>query len=446
LGNSGFIEYGDEVVTFGAGPLPFGSEGQLWRGSGFDDGWNRRYEQVGGYRIVPLGVMNDLPDLLRDTLDSFYAGEGIIGKKIGLMWGDGPMLYRLDYSIGEPVRCWVEDSEIEGWLKSWDYMRYLHCRLVDLQHINFCFSKLYRNRGYRIGASPKVAKLSHVSVSKCRLEYPPEDLDFPERVIVGDFPYVDLSRMAVYPLFDRNDPWRHAVSMSYSSVYSFCKDYISTPGYYGALPWIRLANTLAPLLANYNKNAAAIKYHIESPQEYWTEAEDRLKARCQSEGRPYTRDVLDKFQDEVFSAFGSNLTGLRNPGKFFHTKTFWDDEARNFAGWKVHVLKQEVKEYIDAQIIIANKADSAATSGFGLHPSLSNIMVDGKLSSGSEQLYAGKFFISAETAIPEWVLFNDLNTAIELNWPDKKLRIGFFRKIVMKESDVSSGDRVSNNV
>jgi len=81
-----------------------------------------------------------------------------------------------------------------------------------------------------------------------------------------------------------------------------------------------------------------------------------------------------------------------------------------------------------------------------LHPSLSNIMVDGKLSSGSEMLYALKLYLASDVNIPEEVILEPWNEAIELMWPTSKKRLGFYHKIVLREEDVTTNDRVTKNI
>lgn len=95
---------------------------------------------------------------------------------------------------------------------------------------------------------------------------------------------------------------------------------------------------------------------------------------------------------------------------------------------------------------MADKADSATASGMGLHPALSNIMVDGKLASGSEQLYALKLYLATEVDIPEMIVTRAINAAIAANWPAKKLKLGFYHDIVKTEDSVTSGERVKNAV
>ena len=67
-------------------------------------------------------------------------------------------------------------------------------------------------------------------------------------------------------------------------------------------------------------------------------------------------------------------------------------------------IDKKVKDYIEAQIRISNKADAAATSGFGIDPVLANLILENKLSSGSEKLYSIKVYNASETAIPDMIL------------------------------------------
>ena len=73
-------------------------------------------------------------------------------------------------------------------------------------------------------------------------------------------------------------------------------------------------------------------------------------------------------------------------------------------------------------------------------------MVDGKLASGSEQLYALKLFLATEVDIPESIVCRPINTAISLNWPEKKLKLGFYHQVVKTEDSVTSSNRVKNVV
>ena len=446
VGNFGIANTPAGMMSFSIGAQFSGFEGAAMYNFTVPNSWQDQRVQVGNYQIIPLGINNDMPLELQRMLDEFYSGEGILGKIQGLQWGEGPRLYEETYTPeGDIVRKWTTDKDVIAWLKSWDYENTLLRCHTDLVHGFGFFYKVFRNRGAGIGLKPYIASMEHVSVDKCRLEYPGDTLDYPQRIIVGHFPNVRIDKMSAYQMWNKNQPFAYGVSMGYQSIYSFCKQFYSTPRFLGAYSWIKLASNIAPLLTAYNANASAISYHIESPQSYWEDAADKLKENCHLKGIPYDDKMLEDFKDKAFKNFTDALTGTENVGKFLHTTNEFNSVANDFVGWKIIPLDKKIKDYIDAQISIADKADSAATSGFGLHPSLSNIMVDGKMSSGSEMLYALKGYLATEVAVPEMILFSPFNAALEANFPDKNLKLGFYRKIVMKEDQVTPSKRVVNN-
>ncbi len=139
------------------------------------------------------------------------------------------------------------------------------------------------------------------------------------------------------------------------------------------------------------------------------------------------------------------MAGKKNAGKFIETVDFYDDD-KNLCSWKIEAIDQKIKDFIAAQIKIGEKADSATTSSMGLHPSLSNIILQGQFSSGSQLLYALKAYLASDVNIPEEIIFEPINQAIEANFPDKDYKVGFYRDIVRTEADTTPEDRIKNNV
>lgn len=443
-GNFGIIDTGEgQIYTF--------AMGKGWSPSSINfsqpSSWKVQKSRVHGFDIVPMGANNDLPGDVQRLLDNFYAGEGILGKITGLQWGEGPRLYvdAIDEESNMFYRKWVIDKKIQETLDKWDYKDKMHRCLVDLTHMQGFFVKFTRKRGYRIGANAELLDMKHVPYQKCRLEYPDDIHDEPQRIIYGDWPYPDPAKMMAYPIFDPTDPFRHSVSMKYYNIYSFCKDFMSTPRFLGAFPWLELAGTVAPLLAAYNANSSALSLHIESPQEYWDKAEERIKEVCTRKGIQYTSKMLEEYKDEAMMKFASNITGKENAGKYMHTSSIFIPEANTFQGWKVTPIDKKIKDYVDSQISIADKSDAAATSGFGLDPVLANLMLSGKLSSGSEKLYSIKVYNASETAIPDMILCKPIQDYINTNFPGTEVKIGLYRQIVNAEQNVSPQNRMKVN-
>ena len=155
--------------------------------------------------------------------------------------------------------------------------------------------------------------------------------------------------------------------------------------------------------------------------------------------------MLEEYKDAAMEKFATSLTGRENAGKYVHTSKYWSPEADDFEGWKVTPIDKKIKDFVEAQIAISNKADAAATSGFGLDPVLSNLIIQNKLSSGSEKLYSLKVYNASETAIPDMILCKPLQQYINANFPDKGVKIGLYRTAVEAERNVSPEDRLKNN-
>ena len=444
-GNFGFINNGNgELITFN-----LNARASDWEPSsrmilgGF--GTFQKYRNVHGVRVIPYGDNDDMPGYIDRVLSKFYAGEGIMGKKAGLQWGEGPRLYTPAVDgDNKPYRAWCVDDSITAQLEATDYINQMHRCLIDLVHLEGFWVKITRTRGRRVGGPGALAKIEHVPARTVRFVYAGEGVQ-PAEAVVGNFPNPDAGNFKKYPIFDRAQPFKHPVSLAYFQIYSYNKDFYSVPRFIGAADWLELAGTLAGILAAYNENASAISMHIESPQSYWDRLEARIREICEKTKVPYRAEMLEEAKDMAMEQFAANLSGRKNAGKFMHTSQFWNEIANDFEGWKITPIDKKIKDYIEAQVAICKKAEAAATSGFGLDPALSNLILDTKLGSGSEKLYSLKVYNATETAVPDMVLCKPFDTFILANNPGTSVRIGLYRAIVDAEKNVNPENRVKAN-
>lgn len=410
--------------------------------------WEADATTVMGKRIVPYGHNNDLPTVIRKVMDSNNIAPGIIERKIGLQYGEGPFLYREEINeSNQKVRVPVQHSEIMSWLQSWDYERYLDIVMTEYMHTKGFFTRWYRNRAPRIGGQGKVAKLEAVLTSWARLGWPdaPEKrLENVKHIYVGDFENNCLqSGIATYPTFKKKDPFAHAVSMSYHNIYSFARSFYSVPSFFGTLKWLATSSEIPDIINYLTENGIAAAFHIHSPQGYWDDKREKLLMKHPDWTDAAIDKKLQELKDQLFESIAQALAGKQNAGKFIETVDFYDNDS-NLCQWKIEPIDQKIKDFIEAQIKVSDKADSAATSGMGLNPSLANLVTSGSLSAGSQLLYAMKFHILSDVNIPERIIFQAINDAIAINWPKEDVKMGFYRKIIMKEDEVSPANRITN--
>lgn len=433
------------VYTVGISPT---SSGNTWSRLGSSSDWEKTPDMVMGKRIVPYGANNDLPVVIREIMDNNNLAPGILEREMGLLYGDGPALYKVNYQDGEIVREYLHDTEVWKWLKSWNYRRFVDMAMVEYKHLKGYFSKRYLNRGSRIG-KPQIAKLEVVPGTDARLAWPESNnrrLEDVKYIYTGDFENAcHESGIMTFPVYDHGDPFRSAVSASYHNSYSFTRNFYSVPSYYGSLKWIMRSSDIPDIIKYLTDNGISVAFHVHSPARYWDDKRVKLELENPDMEDALIDKKLDEIKDELFKKMSEVLSGKENAGKFIETVDFVDAEG-TICSWKIEPIDQKIKDFIEAQLKISEKADSATTSGMGLHPSLSNIIVGGSLSSGSQMLYALKLYLASDTTIPEEVIFEPINQAIEVNFPGKDIKLGFYHKVVKTEDEVDPGERVKSKV
>ena len=91
-GNIGIVDTPQGLASFSVG-AGFSGLGQAASYNfSVPNSWFEERMRIGSYEIIPMGYNNELPNELRDLLDEFYSGEGILGKIQGIQWGEGTSL------------------------------------------------------------------------------------------------------------------------------------------------------------------------------------------------------------------------------------------------------------------------------------------------------------------------------------------------------------------
>ncbi len=446
--NSAAIHTGGGVYT-----VALNYHGNDWQRTVLYDAkrnWESDPAFVMGKKIVPYGANNDLPVLIRKVMDENALAPGILDRQIGLLYGNGPGIYRVEVSeTGEITRRYLKDDEISRWLKSWNFRRYLDMAMVEYKHMKGFFVRRFQRRGWRIGEKRFIRQIDVVPTTDARFEWPDtmdQRLEDVRNIYVGDFENNCLrTGIARYPVYDHSEPWKHGVSMGYHNSYSFARNFYSIPSYYGALKWIMRSSEIPEIIQYLTENGIAAAFHIHSPAGYWEKKQERLWDIYKDKPKEYIESKLEELKTKILEDISLALAGKKNAGKFIETVDFYDDD-KNLCSWKIEAIDQKIKDFIAAQIKIGEKADSATTSSMGLHPSLSNIILQGQFSSGSQLLYALKAYLASDVNIPEEIIFEPINQAIEANFPDKDYKVGFYRDIVRTEADTTPEDRIKNNV
>lgn len=407
---------------------------------------------IGKYDIIPFGDNNNLPTIVRDTVSKHNLAPRVFTKRGMLTWGDGPILYRVKVDPENPQRVYkeyVQDDEVQAWLDSWDAESYLLHAMTDFNYMEGHFTKVFRSRGVRIGKRPLIAKLEHVHISDARFAGVNLRKNNPTHVAVSKWGVNQFSTdVDIYPLSNRLSLVDHAVSIMFSKMVGFGQKYYSSPDVLGTLPWLRRASDVPAVLEALTNNSLHIKWHIQAPARYWDKKEEAIRERCNIANIAYKPEMLEELKESVYMQLTKILGGKSNVGKFWASETIIEVLGNQIVTqeWKITAIDQKIKDFVEAQIKISERADVTTVGGLGLHQALSNISTNGKSDSGSEQLYAYKNFILSEVQMPEMTICSAINAAIAHNWPEKKLKLGFYRTLPEKEEDITSSKRISNAV
>ncbi|VTQ01705.1 hypothetical protein [Sphingobacterium daejeonense] len=193
---------------------------------------------------------------------------------------------------------------MKKWLKSWDFDRYIEIITTEFIHLKGVYTRWYRNKGPRIGGTGKIVKLEPVLNTWARLEWPehPEKrLENVKNIFVGDFENNCLhSGVSTYPVFNKRDPFRFGVSMSYHNLYSFSRSFYSIPSYYGTLKWLATASEIPDIINYLTDNGISAAFHIHSPQKYWDDKRQKLSDRFPEETDAQIDKRLRDIKEELF--------------------------------------------------------------------------------------------------------------------------------------------------
>jgi len=453
-GQNAIVEIEDLVFSFEVSENPRDFEQNRKTGHSdsleWSDGSNQH--RIDNWRILPYGDNNDLPKIIKNTVQNNSRVPGMMKKRTGMLWGKGPKLYREKFDDKfQLIREWTSDKEIEAWMKSWDAEAYLMRACVDYNHIEGVFTKFYRNRAGRVdGNKNQIAKLEHITPDKARLAARIELAELiPTHVILNDWRLNHLDHITgfkVYKLFDFQDPFAEKNAIHYSNMYSFCTDYYTVPDIYGSLEWIRRSTAVPLILKALSKHSINAKYHIESPQKFWDEKKEVIEGNCERLKKNYDDSMLQEFKTAYLKKFAKALAGEINSGKFIHTvkQVYVDGTDVIEQGWSIKPIDENTKDFVDSQLKIGESADRAVAAAVGLGTSLGNVGKDGAANSGSERLYALQDYMMSGIDISETIVMKALNYAIQANFPETDLKCGFYHTTAKREEDVTESKRVKN--
>ena len=404
---------------------------------------DRHYVTIEGFTILANGFDNLQPNRIHDLINSNGMVAGLMQSGVELTVGAGPGIYEKVETATGLEKKWVTDPAIESFLNDIDYEKYLLEAAGEYAGCERVFSQIFRNKGVRIGREGKVADLKIIADKDCRLEYPEKYLQYPKNIIVGNYSQPWMDGLISYPVWNPKNPFQNPISMYERSMPRYGSNYNFKPTYMSAEIWHKLDGNTPVVLDFYLNNSMLPDFHIQSPIHYWETLRKKLVDECETSGKTWDEKIYLDAEAEVFNRIAGTLSGIKNKGKFAHTKYDFDGLG-NLRDWKFTPLNKNIEHFVKGVLDIHKSAQFVSTNVFRIPTALSNISTEGNLSSGSEILYSLALYNATKTAIPEMIICDALNKAIAANFKTNR-RVGFYRPTVKNESAVRPKDRMTQN-
>lgn len=373
--------------------------------------------EIGKYKIIPNGPDNLFPYNFKKLLDKNNLFHPILREKIDLLLTGGTYLYTETVEGKEIIRTPVINNDIQDWLDSWDFHAWLLEQTTDFTYIENNASLFITNKARRIPGYENKRKISEIRY------LPAEDIRMgpynSQRRITDYFEsnWNNPEKILRYNAYNRLDPFRHAAAVFFVKMPSFGSKYYGRPPFIGITDYLKLKE----LIINWsidNLKHTSFKWHIQSPFSYWEKVQ---------EANGWDPKQLAKYEKEMLLQIDKFLSSdkAENASKRFHTKFGIDPQSGKPNGWILTALEDNTEKNSKAYLEASTNIDESIIAASHLDPSLSNIQIKGKLSSGLDKLIAFNIHQLVSTPTPRRLILSPVNEAIKINWPGTGIQIGF---------------------
>ena len=437
-----------------------------------------------GEHIVPAwGDSNLYPQAVFSLTSANKLIPQILEKQTEYMYGRGPYLYRDIIDGKDIVKEPVLDNEVEDWLKSWEhnglmpFEEYILQTIQEYYHIPAVASKYVFSKARRLTSMPNfrtlalpVIGLDKPGLENIRLATKNTTIERRfrfnelEDICIGDWLNPVRQNFEFYDRFDPANPFKSATAYSFNRNKSFTKEvYPLNRWFEGNYDWIKGANLTPKFINSYLKNALNARIHVLIPGTWVDKHKQILTDICQNNRmgdtiqpryagvwliNPETSEPLDYRESMIEELIQNKLKEITSlmSGEGKNQGKLWASIKYNLGNavdeWEFKEIPSNYKEFISALTEYDKRADQVVLAGVGINSSISNVEKDGVISkSGSDVFYNYMIYINS-LAVPEYFICQDINRAIQLNFPGRNLKLGLYHRTPPKTSEISPNNRI----
>ena len=439
--------------------------------------------RIGDHIVPAWGDTNLYPHAVFSLISANKLIPQILEKQAEYMFGRGPYLYRDIIKDKDIVKEPVQDKEVEDWLNSWEaaglppYQEYILQTIQEYYHIPAVSSKFIFSKSRRLTSLPNfrsyslpVIGLDKPGLENIRLATKRTEVNRKfrfnelEDVCIGDWLNPSKQDFEFYDKFDPANPFKSNTAYTFNRNKSFTKEvYPLNRWYEGTYDWIKGANLTPKFINSYLKNALNARVHVLIPGTWVDKHRELLKTICENNrmgeglqlkyagitlintetGEPleYRESMIEQLIQNKLREITSLMSGEgKNQGKLWASIKY--SLGNTVEEWEFKEIPSNYKEFIDALTSYDKRADQVVLAGVGINSSISNVEKDGVISkSGSDVFYNYMIYINS-LAVPEYFICQDINRAIQLNFPGKNIKLGLYHRTPPKTSEISPNNRM----
>lgn len=481
MGNYGLSINEDTVLSFQLGDRPLNS-------SVLDDpGFERsamatfapQWLNVEGYNVLARGENNLQCEEQGYTIKKNRLHPRLIDKQVKYLYGEGPSGYYKDVDEkGKPVKRWTREPAVFKWLESWE------ANGVESSYTDFGMSVVRRfytfydyfarypmSAGGAFGFRNKIAGIELVENKNCRLATSKSFNVARDIPTYKDFRYIafgnwglSVTNFKIYPRFNIADVSKYfeTTAISHHRQSSVGDFYGCNETYEGTKPWIRGANDSPEYINSFLKNSLSAKIHIIIPNAWIVSKRSQITSICQENKKRSTKDLpllkyngieigtdyseafLIQYVNSEIKKATEFLSGKSNQGKSFVSWSFRTSDKEE-ERWRFETIDMKYKEYIEAMIAYDKRVDDVLVMSMGLDPSITGVSQSGVISKSGADVYYNYLVYLASLTPDDEKCSEAYNIALRVNFPDlyaRGYRIGFYREVLSRQSEVSPNDRL----
>jgi hypothetical protein len=360
---------------------------------------------AGGW--IPWGKKDQLGEEIRAMVMSNHIAPSLLDFKTDAVVGQGIIAYKARFENGKEILEPIEmPAEIFDFLEASEMGQEASSALTELA-CDFAWFESFAVEFKANKTNNKVLRLNKLERTFCRLSA--KDSTGKQTLFYGADAKERKAQKIVIPPKNNDTITGDKFARFYAKP---------TPGYlyyppaswHGVFDWLEVSNRIPSFKKAGMDNAMGFKYMIKIPNDYFLRLYKDEKRR--EEEKKAFEQALDEF-----------LTGVDKTQKSLITYFEYDAMGKEKVG--VQIVPIEDKTNYEAHLTDDERATSALVSAFRVSPTLANILIDNKLSSGSEILNAFNIHMTLNTHVPRQYLLQPLYEVKKLNGWDKSIRFGF---------------------